>query len=657
MLGYLSIALCASLFGLCKGWITVSSNEWGELSRSLDGKVLLPTDDDYESNYLLWASTFDDVFPMAIIYCESTEDVQKAYQLVLDHFEPDEDISKQIISLRCGKHSMIGASTTSGIVIDVSGLQTLEITDDGTVIVAPGVNLSTFTAWAEEHDVTLPHGDCASVTFGGFLQGGGLGLTSRTFGMGADWVKSIEMVLSNGDLVTATADNEFNDLFWATLGGGGGNFGIITKYEMNIPEKTQSSPGLYVELTWDLTEDNWRAVSAGWKQFMNNAAYQDHFATYLRIQPITYLTQEYYVGLHGFWTGEQTSGLLVLAELLSEIDITPATAKIDLNVHFEGWIESSSDTRIRYSSQCKSRWAFEELESKFFDALHDSVTDLISYSPLDTLLSDDDDDSYVYPTQFMFIAPADGAISTADTKDDISFPFRDARYFFAMCGRWRDGYTYAEDTMKTWLDETMHVLEPHLSTYSFVSFPDWDLANWQQSYFRDNYQELQEIKAKYDPIYMFRYSQSIVPANWPLDDNNDNYKLKYQRASYKKDQADTLYAITGGADADADTDTDAGAVGDGSTEFLNAKAARVANKANKANKHAASNNGSASVLITSSSTMKLIGLVLSIIVIGYGVFYLLFKRNRNGYKSLNDDNDEMETEYNEPLHRDTAIAL
>ena len=57
----------------------------------------------------------------------------------------------------------------------------------------------------------------------------GLKLTSRTFGMGADWVKSIQMVSSNGDLVTAcaTTDNEFNDLFCPTLDGG--NFGIIRK--------------------------------------------------------------------------------------------------------------------------------------------------------------------------------------------------------------------------------------------------------------------------------------------------------------------------------------------------------------------------------------------------------------------------------------------
>ena len=98
---------------------------------------------------------------------------------------------------------------------------------------------------------------------------------------------------------------------------------------------------------------------------MNNDDYQDHFAMYLRLQPADYLTQDYYVGLHGFWTGEQTSGLLVLAEILTQIDLTPNSAKIDY-VHFEGWIESSASDRTRYSAQCKSRWATNELDQEFF---------------------------------------------------------------------------------------------------------------------------------------------------------------------------------------------------------------------------------------------------------------------------------------------------
>ena len=150
----------------------------------------------------------------------------------------------------------------------------------------------------------------------------------------------------------------------------------------------------------------------------------------------------------------------------------------------------------------------------------------MGYSPSDTLQADTDDDSYVYPTQFMFLSPADGAIADPEASS-ISFPHRDAKYFFAMCGRWRDGYSNSEDTMKTWLMNTMDAVQPYLSEYSFVSFPDWDLENWQTAYYRDTYADLQNIKARYDPAYIFRYSQSIIPAGWPYKFTNDNLKLPF----------------------------------------------------------------------------------------------------------------------------------
>ncbi len=66
-------------------------------------------------------------------------------------------------------HSLSGTSTSSGIIVDTQGLQQHEVLDSGRAIVGPGVNLEVFTAWAEELGITLPHGDCASVCFGGFL--------------------------------------------------------------------------------------------------------------------------------------------------------------------------------------------------------------------------------------------------------------------------------------------------------------------------------------------------------------------------------------------------------------------------------------------------------------------------------------------------------
>jgi len=589
-----------SLANFANAWKTVSTTEWAELNDAIEGSVILPTDEDYASEYVLWAATFDHVYPSAIVECSTHDDVLKTYQFVLAHYEAeiDGDASGKF-SVRCGAHSMTGASTTDGIVIDVGNLQGLEISEDGTCLVEPGVNLSQFTAWAEENDVTLPHGDCASVTFGGFLLGGGLGLTSRTFGMGGDWVAAIKMILADGSVVTAKPDNEYNDLFWATIGGGGGQFGIVTQYEMNIPEKKQVNPGLYVEMTWEYSYDTWQKVSSTWKQFMNDDELEDHFAMYLRIQPSTYLTQDYYVGLHGFWTGEQTTGLLVLAEVLTQIDLTPATAKIDY-VHFEGWIESSASDRIRYSSQCKSRWAENELDSNFFDAIADSMEDLLSYEILDEIV-DDDDESYGYPTQFMFISPADGAISDGvedREKSLIAFPHRDSKYFFAMCGRWRSGYDNAQTKMQSWLKETVDTVEPFLSKYSFVSFPDWDLENWQEAYYRGNYERLTEIKAKYDPNYMFRYAQSIEPAGWSF--NSQSKQQAFALESVENQHGETKYSQ------------------------WEREQRNLASNNNKSNSNSKSNSFTLDI-----KSIELWCFIIGGIILGFAIFHLLFKKRNN----------------------------
>jgi hypothetical protein len=74
---------------------------------------------------------------------------------------------------------------------------------------------------------------------GGLVQGGGWGLLARKCGLTCDALQEVELVLANGDIICASNDNEYRDLFWAIKGGGGGNFGIITKYKFNLM-KSQS---------------------------------------------------------------------------------------------------------------------------------------------------------------------------------------------------------------------------------------------------------------------------------------------------------------------------------------------------------------------------------------------------------------------------------
>ncbi len=144
---------------------SISASQWAQLSNSLDGRVILPTDSDYVDEYNLWTANWDDVYPEAVIELGTEQDAVTVQKFLLANPEATADIS-----LRNCKHSLSGVSTTSGIVISTGSLQTLEASSDGThAAVGPGVNLSTFTAWAEENGVTLPHGDCSSVCFGGFL--------------------------------------------------------------------------------------------------------------------------------------------------------------------------------------------------------------------------------------------------------------------------------------------------------------------------------------------------------------------------------------------------------------------------------------------------------------------------------------------------------
>jgi len=508
--------------------VIITEKQWKSLDMMLDGSVVLPTSDEYDSTYTLWTATYDHIYPEAIINVNSEKDASTVMKFLLKY---GIDMNGNIVDFVCRncQHSLAGWSTTNGIVIDTSNINHLYISDAGTGIVGPGVDLYTFTTFAEENDFTLPHGDCSSVCFGGFLLGGGFGLTSRTFGMGIDWIKSINIVLpTSGELVTVSGDNEYSDLFWALRGGGQGNFGIVTSFEMNIPEKKQTNPGLYVEIVWDYNEEIFDKVASVWNYYTNDNEYGTHFAMYFRLTPDSWLSLDYSVGLHGFWTGEQVDGLMVLAKVLDEINETPTSAKIDY-VPFEGWIDHSSTDRTRYSSHCSSRFSFNKFEPTFFDRLSKGTIDMKSFT--DYNIDDENESTYGIPSFFLFIAPAGGAISN-HAKDETVFPWRDSKYFFATCVRWMNDYDNVKEFSENWLMELMDDLETngHLSDKSFVNFPDNNIENWEEAYYGDNYEKLRQIKAKYDPNNYFSYRYSIQS----IDESDEDAKERQQKQTLKE---------------------------------------------------------------------------------------------------------------------------
>jgi hypothetical protein len=168
----------------------------------------------------------------------STEEVSTGLK-VLTHFSID-------FSVRSGGHSTYpgAASSDGGVLISLERLNTLSLSDDKTVVsIGPGNRWGAVYSYLKPFNLATVGGRVPDVGVGGFLTGGGNSFYSGTHGLGCDNVKSCEVVLADGSVVTASAD-QHSRLFKA-LKGGSNNFGIVTRFDMyTIPGASDIWGGL-----------------------------------------------------------------------------------------------------------------------------------------------------------------------------------------------------------------------------------------------------------------------------------------------------------------------------------------------------------------------------------------------------------------------------
>ena len=129
---------------------------------------------------------------------------------------------------RSGGHSYGGYSSTSGVIVDVSRLNGVSLDSVRRAVVGAGARLIDVYDGLWQHGRTVPAGSCPTVGIAGLALGGGVGLASRKYGLTCDNLLEATVVLANGTAVVANA-RQHPDLYWALRGGGGGNFGIVTR--------------------------------------------------------------------------------------------------------------------------------------------------------------------------------------------------------------------------------------------------------------------------------------------------------------------------------------------------------------------------------------------------------------------------------------------
>jgi FAD/FMN-containing dehydrogenase len=137
-----------------------------------------------------------------------------------------------LLSVRGGGHSFAGFGTNDGgVVIDLSRLAKVEIIDKERhlVRIGGGATWGQVAAALGPHGLAISSGDTKSVGVGGLTLAGGIGWKVRKYGLALDNVAAAEVVIANGQVVAASAQ-QGPELFWA-IRGGGGNFGIVTAFD------------------------------------------------------------------------------------------------------------------------------------------------------------------------------------------------------------------------------------------------------------------------------------------------------------------------------------------------------------------------------------------------------------------------------------------
>ncbi len=451
-----------------------------ELRRGFTGEMLLPGDDSYESSRRIWNAMIDKR-PAVIARCATTTDVVRAVNFARDN--------GLLLAIRGGGHNISGnAVCDDGIVIDLGQMKAARVDPDTRrVTIEGGATLADLDAATQAHGLATPVGINSTTGVAGLTLGGGFGWLSRRHGMTVDNLESAEVVTATGELVHASA-TEHPDLFWA-LRGGGGNFGVVTRFEFRLhPVGPDVLSGLIV---YPISAA--KSVLRQYRDFLAWAPEALSVWSVLRLAPpLPFLPENVHgqgiIALAVIYAGDPKQGE-PLIEPLRKFG-TPLGEHVGVQPYV-AWQQAFDPLLTPGARNYWKSHNFSTLEDGLFDAVVESIGKLPS------------------PQCEIFFGAIGGA-TTRPAPDSAAYPHRDAKFVVNVHGRWEDP---ADDKRCIgWARDFFNASAPFASGGVYVNFLTADEGDRVRSAYGPNYDRLAQVKRKYDPSNLFRMNQNIEPA-------------------------------------------------------------------------------------------------------------------------------------------------
>jgi FAD/FMN-containing dehydrogenase len=472
--------------------------DWTALGRDLNGRLVRPGDSYYGTAKLLFDPRFDGIKPAGVAYCTSPADVATCLAFARRYLVP--------MAARSGGHSYAGWSGTSGLIIDVTGLNSVSLdAGSGLATVGSGTYLIDMYNDLAAHGVTVPGGSCPNVGIAGLTLGGGVGVVSRAYGLTCDNLESVQIVTANGAIRDCDASRD-SDLYWACRGGGGGNFGVATSFTF----RTHPAPELALFfLGWPWSQAG--RVIAGWQSWAPAAPDELWSNLHLSASPGGG-TPTIQVG--GTYLGDTASLQAQLDRLYATVGSDPSSPYLESSGFVNAVLVEAGCAQLSVPA-CHLPWQATggQLSRQPELAKSDFFTRPLSGSAIGTMLSQVEKLQSVPGAAGgsggVAFDACGGAINRV-AQDATAFVHRSALFLAQYTTTWATGAAAAGVTaQQTWQDGFHAAMQPYASGQAYQNYIDPSLANWRQAYYGANYSRLTQVKAAYDPDRLFTFPQAI----------------------------------------------------------------------------------------------------------------------------------------------------